>query len=285
MKLKNLKREQFLHSNFLYTDYSLDYTLASLESLGADKLEFYGAEPHLCFYDITYEDMRVFKQKLNDHRLSVVEINPECCTYPNNLASRNPVTRFRSFHFFKNAIYTAGVIGASDVVICPGYAKKDEDPEEAWKLAMDSMSRLADIAKTEGVSLAIEATTRNYTVVTDHKKLKKLIGECGKDNIGAVVDMMCLMQTNETVQEVYNTCGKDKIFFVHFRDGELLNTGAWANRVPGEGTLDLEACLKVFDEQEYQGYFGSEIRWSTDSSLNTPELIDKKIQYWINMHF
>lgn len=27
IKFKNLKRGQFLHSNFLYTDYTLDYTL------------------------------------------------------------------------------------------------------------------------------------------------------------------------------------------------------------------------------------------------------------------
>ena len=56
IKFKNLKRGQFLHSNFLYTDYTLDYTLASLERIGAKKLEFYGAEPHLCFYDLTYGD-------------------------------------------------------------------------------------------------------------------------------------------------------------------------------------------------------------------------------------
>ena len=35
IKFKNLKRGQFLHSNFLYTDYTLDYTLASLERIGA----------------------------------------------------------------------------------------------------------------------------------------------------------------------------------------------------------------------------------------------------------
>ena len=38
IKFKNLKRGQFLHSNFLYTDYTLDYTLASLERIGAKKL-------------------------------------------------------------------------------------------------------------------------------------------------------------------------------------------------------------------------------------------------------
>ena len=285
IKFKNLKRGQFLHSNFLYTDYTLDYTLASLERIGAKKLEFYGAEPHLCFYDLTYGDMAGFKRKLDRHGLSIVEINPECCTYPNNLASKDPVTRLRSFRYFENVIHTAGVIGAATVVMCPGSARKDEDPEEAWKLAADSMSRLADIAETEGITIVMEATTRNYTVTTDHRRMKRFLDACGKDNLGVVVDLMCLAQTGETAQDAYDACGKDKIRSVHYRDGALLETGSWANRVPGERTLSLDADLQVFDEQEYQGYFGSEIRWSTDPDLNTPELVCKKIQDWIDLHF
>lgn len=285
VKFQNLKREQFLYSNFPYTNYSLDYTLNSLQRLGAKKLEFYGAEPHCCMYDLTYGDMKAFKQKLDAHGLCVEEINPECCTYPNNLASRNPVTRFRSFRYFENAIRMAGVIGASSVVMCPGYASLDEDLEDAWKLAVDAMSRLADIAKAEGVTVTLEATTPNYTVVNDHKQMKRLLDDCGKDNIKAAVDLLCLAQTGETVQDVYDLCGGDKIGVVHYRDGELLNTGAWAGRVPGEGGLDLEASFKVFDHNGYHGYFGSEIRWSTDPALNTPELISEKIQNWLDQHF
>lgn len=285
VKFKNLKKEQFLHSNFLYTNYSLDYTLDSLQRLGVSKLEFYGAEPHCCMYDLTYADMKVLKQKLDDHGLSVMEINPECCAYPNNLASKNPVTRLRAFRYFENAIYTAGVIGASDVVISPGFAYQDENAGDAWKLSVDAVGRLAEIARTEGITLAMEATTGNYTVVTDHKRMRKFFDDCGKENVAAVVDLMCLSQTNETVQDVYDNCGKDKIAFVHYRDGQLLPTGAWANRVPGEGELDLDARLKIFDDNGYQGYFGSEIRWSIDPALNTPELICQKIQKWLDQHF
>lgn len=115
--------------------------------------------------------------------------------------------------------------------------------------------------------------------------MKRFLDACGKDNLGVVVDLMCLAQTGETAQEAYDACGKDKIRSVHYRDGVLLETGSWANRVPGEGTLSLDADLQVFDEQEYQGYFGSEIRWSTDPDLNTPELVCKKIQDWIDLHF
>lgn len=198
----------------------------------------------MCFYDLTYGDMAGFKRKLDRHGLSIVEINPECCTYPNNLASKDPVTRLRSFRYFENVIHTAGVIGAATVVMCPGSARKDEDPEEAWKLAADSMSRLADIAEMEGITIVMEATTRNYTVTTDHRRMKRFLDACGKDNLGVVVDLMCLAQTGETAQDAYDACGKDKIRSVHYRDGALLETGSWANRVPGEGTLSLDATYR-----------------------------------------
>ena len=45
MKFKNLKMEQIALANFVYTKYSLKYTLDSLQRLGAKAIEFYTADP------------------------------------------------------------------------------------------------------------------------------------------------------------------------------------------------------------------------------------------------
>jgi protein FrlC len=285
MKFNNIKRDQFILSNFPYIDYSLDYSLDSLQRLGAGKLEFYGGEPHFCMYDITYADMKVLKHKLDEHGLSVVEVNPENCAYPINLASYNPVTRLRTFRYFENAIHTAGVIGAPYVLIFPGYANIDENTGDIWNIAVDSMRRLADIAKTEGVVITYEATTRDITVITDHKQIMKLIGDCGKDNMAVTIDLMCLAQTNESVQDVYDICGADKVVNVHYTDGGLLPSGSWEHRIPGEGDLNLDAMLNMFDANNYKGYFGNEVIFTTDPALNTPELICNKLQQWWDKHF
>ena len=285
MKFINLTKNQFIHSNCPYIKYSLDYALGSLQKLGAGKLEFYGAEPHFCMDDVTYADMKILKRKLDDHGLSVVEINPENCAYPVNLASKNPTTRLRTFRYYENAIHTAGVIGASYVLVFPGYANMDESIGDVWDIAVDSMSRLADIAKTEGVTVTLEATTRDITVITDHKQIMKLIGDCGKDNMAITIDLMCLAQTNESVQDVYDICGGDKVVNVHYTDGGRLPSGAWEHRIPGEGDLDLDDMLKMFDDNNYKGYFGNEVIWTTDPALNTPELICNKLQKWWDQHF
>jgi len=284
-KFKNLQKDQYIHSNFPYIKYSLEYTLNSLQRLGAGKLEFYGAEPHFCMDDVTYADMKVLKRKLDERGLSIVEINPENCAYPTNLASRNPAARLRTFRYYENAIHTAGVIGAPYVLVFPGHANMDENMDDAWNIAVDSMSRLADIAKTEGVTVTYEATTRDITVITDHKRIMKLIGDCGKDNMAVTIDLMCLAQTNESVQDVYDICGRDKVANVHYTDGGLLPSGAWEHRIPGEGDLDLDAMLKMFDDNHYTGYFGNEVISTTDPALNTPELICKKLQKWWDQHF
>lgn len=285
MAFKNLKKEQFIHSNFPYIRYSLDYALDSLQRIGAGKLEFYGAHPHLSLDDVTYTDMKVLKKKLDEHGLSVVEINPENCAYPTNLASWNPATRLRTFRYYENAIRTAGVLGTPYVLIFPGYAAMDETNEDAWGLTVDAMSRLADIAAVEGVTITFESTTRNLTVINDHKDVMRLIKDCGRDNLAVTIDMMCLAQTNETVQDVYDICGTDKIVNVHYTDGGLLPSGSWEHRIPGEGDLDLETMLTMFDENNYKGYFGNEVIWSIDPAVKTPEQICAKLQGWWDKHF
>lgn len=285
MAFKNLRKEQYIHSNFPYYNYSLDYTLDSLQRIGAEKIEFYGAEPHFCMEDVTYTDMKVLKQKLDNHGLSVVEINPENCAYPTNLASRNPATRLRTFRYYENAIRTAGVIGSPYVLVFPGYANLDESQEEAWKLSVDSMRRLGEIARAEGVTITFEATTRNITVITDHREVMRLIRESGCENMAVTIDLMCLSQTGETVQDVYDICGAGKVVNVHYTDGGLLPSGAWEHRIPGEGELDLNGMLKMFDDNSYQGYFGNEVKWSIDPSLTTPEQICVKLQGWWDLHF
>ena len=285
MTFKNLRKEQYIHSNFPYYNYSLDYTLDSLQRIGAEKLEFYGAEPHFCMEDVTYRDMKVLKNKLDAHGLGVVEINPENCAYPTNLASGNPVTRLRTFRYYENAIRTAGVIGSPYVLVFPGYANLDGSQEEAWKLSVDSMGRLAEIAETEGVTITFEATTRNITVITDHREVMRLIGDCGCKNMAVTIDLMCLSQTGETVQDVYDICGPEKVVNVHYTDGGLLHSGAWEHRIPGEGDLDLDSMLQMFDDNNYRGYFGNEVKWSIDPALTAPEQICKKLQKWWDLHF
>ena len=285
MGFKNLKKEQYIHSNFPFAKYSLDYALDSLERLGAKKLEFYGAEPHFCMDDVTYADMKVLKHKLETHGMSVWEINPENCAYPVNLAAANPAARLRTFRYYERAIRTAGVIGAPYVLVFPGYALADEKEDEAWKRSVDSMVRLADIAKTEGVTITFEATTRNITVITDHRQIMRLIGDCGRDNMAVTIDLMCLAQTKESVQDVYDICGKDRVVNVHYTDGGLLPSGAWEHRIPGEGDLDLDAMLVQFDENGYKGYFGNEVMWTIDPAVKTPEQICEKLQGWWEKHF
>ena len=285
MKFKNLKREQFIHSNFPYCRYSLDYTLEALQRLGAGKLEFYGAAPHFCMEDVSYSDMRVLKRKLDMHGLDVLEINPENCAYPVNLASSNPATRMRTLRYYENAIHTAGVIGASYVLVFPGYPTADESREEAWKRSVNAMNILGNLAAVEGVTITFEATTPNLTVVTDHHRIMELIHDCGCDNMAATVDLMCLAQTKETVQEVYNICGSDRVVNVHYTDGGRLPSGDWEHRIPGEGELELNVMLKAFDENGYCGYFGNEVKGSIDPALTTPEMVSAKLQKWWDMHF
>lgn len=284
---RNLKKEQLIQSNFPFVDYSLDYALDALRRIGAREIEFYGAEPHICFFDTDYSDMKVLRRKLEDRELRVAEINPENCKYPTNLASGNPATRLHGFEFYKKAIQTAGVIGCPRVCVFPGFALADKSFEEAWGRSVESMTKLGEIAKTEGVTITFEATTPNLTVVTDHSRVMKFIKDCGCDNMAVTIDMMCLMQTGESVQDVYDICGADKIVNVHYTDGALMPNGSWEHRIPGEGQIDLDSELEMFDRNHYAGRFGCEVTWTVDPAImgKGPEAICAKLQKWWDDHF
>ena len=57
------------------------------------------------------------------------------------------------------------------------------------------------------------------------------------------------------------------------------------HRDPGEGDINLDPLLIQFDENNYKGYFGNEVKSSIDPLVNTPELTCAKIQKWWDDHF
>ena len=104
MKLKNLKLSQVAPANFVFQKFSLEYTLDTIQRSGAKAMEFYCAEPHFSLDDATPDEIKYIGKKLRAHGLKVVDVCPENCTYPVNLASTNMYTRKRSFDYYVKAL-------------------------------------------------------------------------------------------------------------------------------------------------------------------------------------
>ena len=259
MKFKNLKMEQIALANFVYTKYSLKYTLDSLQRLGAKAIEFYTADPHFCLEDCTVDDMRSVKRMLDARGLQVINVCPENCTYPMNLASKNSATRKRTFDNYVNAIHAASEWECPHCLIFPGYALMDESLEEAWRYGVDAMSELARIAEVNGVQIVLEAASRASTVLVGVDNSLRMIEEINSPAITGMLDLMCIAICKDDIHESIDMRVIDCIRHIHFSDAKQLAPGQWEHRVIGDGDLPIEDDLLALDEAGYKDYFGCEV--------------------------
>lgn len=257
--MKNLKWEQIALTNFPYTKYTLKYTLNSLERLGAYNIEFYAAYPHFYLGDITMGDMRAVKRMLDERNLHVINFCPENCTYPVNAASVNPNTRQRSIEHYVKAIQAANEFECPNALFFPGYALLDENLEDAWKRSVDTMQYLAEIAEGYGVRLILESAGRTASVLTSSKKQMQMIREIDSPNVSGMVDLTCMHELGETIEESIDNLGIENIHHIHFHNCRELTPGRWEHRVPEDGVLDIENIVSILDVNGFKGYFGCEV--------------------------
>lgn len=164
----------------------------------------------------------------------------------------------------------------------PGWATFDGSQEEAWKYGTDAMSRLADIAEVNGITIMMESASSASTVLTSIQKMKKMIDEVNSPALTGMLDLVCLSITGDNIRDSINILGIDNIKHVHFSDGALLPDGSWERLVPGTGILPLEDILGVLSDYEYSYYFGCELftRYKKD-----PESAMKVTLNWCKERF
>ena len=258
MKLKTLKLSQVAPANFVFHKYSLDYTLDAIERSGAKVMEFYCADPHLSLDDVTIQDIRYVGKRIREHGLRVVDVCPENCTYPVNLASTNLNTRKRTYDYYLKALQAANEWECPNALFFPGWATMDSSQEDAWKRAIDSMTSLAHIAETYGVTIILEAAPSTVTVVTDLAKEIQMIEEVNSQGLSGMADLMCLQSIHETMESAIEKFGMNRLRHIHFNDGIEVSAGHWTQKLLGEGDVPVEHMLQVLDENGYEKYFGWE---------------------------
>jgi len=251
--MKNLKENQITTSNYPYSRFSLDYTLDSLERIGAKKIEFYAVYPHFHIDDVELEDIKVLKEKLKHHHLEVSCITPEQCLYPVNIAAKDVVARLRSLDVFKKTIQFGAELGARTIVALAGYGTLDEDDTYVWTRSIDSMGLLGEFAKAHGMLIVLETSPRAYTTTHNSKDVIRMIEQVGSPAISGMVDTATLGYSGETMEEVVTVLGHH-LQHAHIADG--IPNG---HLMLGEGNLNLTQMIRVLDEVGYSGDLSLEI--------------------------
>lgn len=275
--MKHLKSSQIALSNFPYYKYSLDYTLNSLKKLGAESIELYACDPHFHIDDCGPAQVKILKKKLKDRGMKVICVTPEQVKYPINIASVNPECRRRSMETYTKVIQYASELDCQTVQFFAGWGPLDQPYEEAWSRSVDSLGFLADLAEGYGITITIEAADRTLTVLTGTDKIRKMIEAIHSKNLRGMIDTVCLLACDETIEQAINNIGENNIKHFHFSD-VMMDKSTLDHIIPGQGTMNLDYVLEKMDGIRYDGYFSIELMSPYEKQ---PEEAMKKAAVWM----
>lgn len=259
----------------------MKYTFESLQRLGAHAIELYCCDPHFAIDDSGPIEAMNMKKELKKHDLFPICLTPDNCKYPINIGSSNPVCRNRSVNYYKKVIQFANEFECPTVQFFAGFPTLDENYEDGWKRSVESLSILADVAEAYGVQITIEAADRILTVLYNTKKIHDMIIDVNSPNLFGMIDIACLVQTHETIDEAIANITPEFVKHCHFSDA-MADGSSIDHIVPGEGTFDLDHVLDAFDKIGYKGYFSLELMSPYEK---VAEEVMSRGAAWMRAHF
>ena len=248
--------EQLCAANYHYKRYTLDYFLDSAQRLGYRSIELWASGPHLHLEDFDYDRLVELDKKIQAHNLKLACFTPEQCVYAISVSHPDKVYRERTVEFFNRHIEAAVQLRCQRMVVSPGLAYLDLDPEDSFNWCVEGIGRICRKAEQEGVTLALEPFTKFTThICNEASQLVRLIKEVGSPALTGLADTDVIATTGvDTFGTFVHMLGKERLGHVHFLDG---NPGG--HLVPGDGVLELDAALQTLKDMDYTGFLGLEV--------------------------
>ncbi len=146
-------------------------------------------------------------------------------------------------------------------VLCFTGPAGERDPDEARRIAVDGLRRVAYEAESAGVRLALEPFQRegieDWSLIATLSEAAELIDEIGSEAVGIQFDVWHLWNSADVLEEIPPHA--HLLAGVHVNDWREPTRG-WADRVlPGHGAADLPAVLGVLEEVGWEGFYDLEI--------------------------
>lgn len=270
--MPQLRKEQIAAMNIHYRLFPLEYFFKAEQELGMKTIELWGGAPHFLLGYDGYQDCSEVKKMAEDHGLKIVVFTPESAAYPFTLCGWDDEVYKKSLLYFSNAIEVAGKLGAKIMSLSCAGGAKDRDPRYAFERAVASLRKLAPIAADKGITLAVETMCpESSVVVNDLDSLKRLLKAVDHQNVKACVDLCAISVAYETLDQWFNTLGKD-IAHIHFTDGRPYGHLVW-----GEGLHCLDDLIKTLNAHGYNGYLGQNL--NVRGMVFDPALVDDEKGY------
>ena len=257
MKLIDISRISVLSLH--YNNYTLDYFLDCQAKLGIKNVELLSAHQGLWMDEYGYQDPAPIRRKLEERGLSCPVFTPENCAYGYQFAAKEPEAIDRTFRYFANGIRFGAELGAKILEANSGWGYWNEPEEEGFKRSAEMHSRLAEVAKEYGMTIACESLRPQETRIGYRlDQIKRLFDTVNHPNFKVMIDLTAICVQGESVQRWFDTFGAENIIHSHFQDCDPYGHYVW-----GDGKQNLHDMLCAFLDNGYTGLFSQEL---TDGS-------------------
>ena len=270
----SIKKSQVAVMNIQYKYFPFKKFLQDAAENQVKNIELWGAAPHFHLDDLTYLEVKKIRHEIESYGLKLICYTPEQCVYPINIAASSRNERYRSLKFFEDNIRAASELGTDKVLVTSGWGYFDQSNyKEAWQYSEEGLYNLAEIAKANGIILALEVLRKDESnLVNDLPSLAKMLKKLNHNHIAGVLDTIPMALAGESPRDYLEALG-DKLIHTHFVDGAPRGHLAW-----GDGILNMERYLEQFSHYDYMGVISLEItdgRYFTNPTVSVKQSIEK----------
>jgi protein FrlC len=236
--------------------YAIQDAIPIVAQTGYDGIDIWGGRPHVYRQDLSPAELRQLRQSIAEHGLSVSSFMPAFYRYPHSLSNPNPRVRRDSIDYMRQCTDNAATLGAGIVLVVPDFSLFGQPREESRKRMTESVDEVARYAAQYDLKLGIEILYEDETdLVTTSDDALAMIRELGYNNLGVVLDTGALNLCAESAQEIVTRLG-ELLLQVHVNDNQGEKQ---QNLIPGDGTYDFPALIRVLRQHGYSGFLSAEL--------------------------
>lgn len=228
--MSNITMDQVAVMSVQYFHYTLDYYLNSMHRCGVKNLDLWGASPHYCRLDYLTSSaaerkLREIRKRAEDLGLKFVMYTPETLAYPYSLSAPEQPIRDRTIDYFDMAIDDALTLGTTRLFMNSGCGPLDIPREDSWKRAVETISKICEMAHKRGVTILLEQLQPyESNLLVNLPQMKAMLEEVNSPALKTCVDLVAMEVAHENLEDYYKVLGEDTIQFIHFADGDRFRT-------------------------------------------------------------
>lgn len=254
--MSKITMENFAIMTTSYQQYSFDYTISSINSLGIKNVDIWGGTPHFYHNDYSNEEVKKrlaeLRKKIEDKGMKVVIYTPETLGYPYTIADPNKNSVNRTIDFYKYSMDDALALGTNRLFLNTGTGLRDLPKEKSMEICVDSMQKICDEAYKRGITIMLEQLQPyESNICTDINAIKHIMDAVKSPALKVCVDLVAMDVANESLEMYFDTFGEDNIGFIHFSDSH--------HEVCGTGNLPLREYIQTLEKHNYNSIVDLEI--------------------------